>query len=90
MSFIVGLTGGIGSGKTTVADLFARRGAALVDTDAIAHELTGPQGAAMAAILPLLAPLCCVRTVVWTGLRCAPWFSPTAPPRRGSKPFCIR
>ncbi|MBN8450428.1 MAG: dephospho-CoA kinase [Candidatus Accumulibacter sp.] len=50
MSFIVGLTGGIGSGKTTVADLFARRGAALVDTDAIAHELTAPQGAAMAAI----------------------------------------
>lgn len=50
MSFIVGLTGGIGSGKTTVADLFAERGAALVDTDAIAHELTGPQGAAMAAI----------------------------------------
>jgi dephospho-CoA kinase len=50
MSFIVGLTGGIGSGKTTVADLFARRGAALVDTDAIAHELTGPLGAAMAAI----------------------------------------
>jgi len=50
MSFIVGLTGGIGSGKTTVADLFARRGAALVDTDVIAHELTGPQGAAMAAI----------------------------------------
>jgi dephospho-CoA kinase len=50
MSLIVGLTGGIGSGKTTVADLFARRGAALVDTDAIAHELTGPLGAAMAAI----------------------------------------
>jgi dephospho-CoA kinase len=50
MSLIVGLTGGIGSGKTTVADLFARRGAALVDTDAIAHELTGPRGAAMAAI----------------------------------------
>jgi len=50
MSLIVGLTGGIGSGKTTVADLFAERGAALVDTDAIAHELTGPQGAAMATI----------------------------------------
>jgi dephospho-CoA kinase len=50
MSFIVGLTGGIGSGKTTVADLFAERGAALVDTDAIAHELTGPQGAAMGTI----------------------------------------
>lgn len=50
MSFIVGLTGGIGSGKSTVADLFVQRGAALVDTDAIAHELTGPKGAAMAAI----------------------------------------
>ncbi len=50
MSFVVGLTGGIGSGKSTVADLFVERGAALVDTDAIAHELTGRQGAAMAAI----------------------------------------
>lgn len=47
MSFVVGLTGGIGSGKTTVANLFAELGAAVVDTDAIAHELTGPQGAAM-------------------------------------------
>ncbi|WP_291997794.1 dephospho-CoA kinase [Candidatus Accumulibacter sp. ACC012] len=50
MSFVVGLTGGIGSGKSTVAELFAARGAVLVDTDAIAHELSGPQGAAMAAI----------------------------------------
>lgn len=51
MSFIVGLTGGIGSGKSTVADLFASFGAAIVDTDAIAHELTGPQGAAMPDIV---------------------------------------
>lgn len=50
MSFVVGLTGGIGSGKSTVADLFALRGAAVVDTDTIAHELTGPQGAAIGAI----------------------------------------
>ncbi len=50
MSFIVGLTGGIGSGKSTVADLLAERGAALVDTDFIAHQLTGPDGGAMAAI----------------------------------------
>ena len=50
MSFIVGLTGGIGSGKSTVAELFVERGAALVDTDAIAHALTAPQGAAMPAI----------------------------------------
>jgi hypothetical protein len=44
MSFIVGLTGGIGSGKSTVAELFAERGAALVDTDAIAHALTAAAG----------------------------------------------
>jgi len=50
MSFVVGLTGGIGSGKSTVADLFADLGARVVDTDVIAHELTGPQGAAMPEI----------------------------------------
>lgn len=48
--FVVGVTGGIGSGKTTVADRFAARGVVVVDTDAIAHELTGPSGAAMPAI----------------------------------------
>lgn len=48
--FAVGLTGGIGSGKTTVADLFAARGVAVIDTDRIAHALTGPDGAAMPAL----------------------------------------
>ena len=47
---LIGLTGGIGSGKSTVADLFAAHGATVIDTDAIAHELTGPTGAAMPAI----------------------------------------
>lgn len=47
---IVGLTGGIGSGKSTVADLLVERGGVLVDTDRIAHELTAPGGQAMAAI----------------------------------------
>ncbi len=56
MPYVVGLTGGIGSGKSTVADLFVARGAALVDTDAIAHELTGPHGAAMAAITEAFGP----------------------------------
>lgn len=36
----IGLTGGIGSGKSTVAGMFARLGAPIIDTDAIAHELT--------------------------------------------------
>ena len=50
MSFVVGLTGGIGRGKTTVAQLFADLGAAVVDTDLIAHELTSAGGRAMPAI----------------------------------------
>jgi dephospho-CoA kinase len=50
MTFIVGLTGGIGSGKSKAADVFAELGADVIDTDAISHELTGPGGGAMAAI----------------------------------------
>lgn len=50
MPLIIGLTGGIGSGKTTAAKFFASLGADVVDTDAIAHELTQPQGAAIPAI----------------------------------------
>lgn len=48
--FAVGLTGGIGSGKSAVADMFALLGAAVVDSDAIAHALTAPGGAAIDAI----------------------------------------
>ncbi|MDO9226646.1 MAG: dephospho-CoA kinase [Pseudomonadota bacterium] len=48
--YCVGLTGGVGSGKSTAARLFAEHGAALVDTDAIAHGLTAADGAAMPAI----------------------------------------
>lgn len=50
MPYVIGLTGGIGSGKSAVADQFALLGAAVVDTDAIAHELTGPGGAAIAGV----------------------------------------
>ncbi|MFD2367644.1 dephospho-CoA kinase [Pseudoduganella sp. GCM10020061] len=46
-AFTVGLTGGIGSGKSLVADMFAARGATVVDTDAIAHAMTAPHGPAM-------------------------------------------
>jgi len=48
--YVVGLTGGIGSGKSAAADEFARLGSAVVDTDLIAHRLTGPGGAALPAI----------------------------------------
>jgi dephospho-CoA kinase len=47
MSFVVGLTGGIGSGKSAAAAEFERLGASVVDTDAIAHELTQAGGAAL-------------------------------------------
>ncbi|MEX3606142.1 MAG: dephospho-CoA kinase [Burkholderia sp.] len=54
--FSVGLTGGIGSGKTTVANRFGARGAILVDTDAIAHQVTAPGGTAMPAIAAAFGP----------------------------------
>ena len=54
--FIVGLTGGVGSGKSTVADFFVAKGIALVDADAIAHELTGPGGGAMPALVAEFGP----------------------------------
>ena len=53
MSFVVGLTGGIGSGKSAAADEFAALGATVVDTDVIARELTEKGGAAVAHIVKL-------------------------------------
>ena len=47
---LIGLTGGIGSGKTTVSDLLAKLGAGIVDADLIAHQITAPNGAAICLI----------------------------------------
>ncbi len=52
----LGLTGGIGSGKSTVATMLVRYGAALVDTDAIARALTAPGGGAMPAVADAFGP----------------------------------
>jgi dephospho-CoA kinase len=46
----IGLTGGIGSGKSTVAHMLHDLGAAVIDTDALSRQLTGPGGAALPAI----------------------------------------
>ncbi len=54
--FSIGLTGGIGSGKSFVADLFAQQGASVIDTDVIAHRLTAPSGRAMPAIREAFGP----------------------------------
>ena len=50
MGLVVGLTGGIGSGKSAAAAEFGRLGATVVDTDAIAHALTQAGGAAVAQV----------------------------------------
>ena len=50
MTYLFGLTGGIGSGKSTVADLFQKQGVAVIDSDATSHQLTQSGGAAIAAI----------------------------------------
>lgn len=52
----IGLTGGIGSGKSTVAAMLVEAGAALVDTDAIARALTEPLGAALPALAEAFGP----------------------------------
>ena len=56
MAFTVGLTGGIGSGKTTVAELFASQGAGIVDTDEISRRLTAPAQPAVIEIARKFGP----------------------------------
>lgn len=50
MSYCVGLTGGIGSGKSTAASLFAELGVPIIDTDSISHQITQSGGAAIPSI----------------------------------------
>jgi dephospho-CoA kinase len=53
---IVGLTGGIGSGKSTVAGLLAQHGAAVIDVDALGRQVIAPGGRAEAAVLAEFGP----------------------------------
>lgn len=52
----IGLTGGIGSGKSTVLEMLARLGAATVDADAVSRSVTAPGGAALAALRERFGP----------------------------------
>lgn len=54
---VIGLTGGIGSGKTVVAQLFANRGIPVIDADLIARQLTEPHQAAFIAIVKHFADI---------------------------------
>ncbi len=56
MAWRIGLTGGIGSGKSTVAALLAEHGAAVIDADAISRATTAPSGAALPAIAREFGP----------------------------------
>ncbi len=52
----IGLTGGIGSGKSTAADLLARRGATVIDADAISRSVTASGGSAIGALREAFGP----------------------------------
>ncbi|MDD5241345.1 MAG: dephospho-CoA kinase [Sulfuricella sp.] len=54
----IGLTGGIGCGKTSAAKIFAALGAAVIDTDEIAHRLTEKSSPALAAIVKQFGAAC--------------------------------
>jgi dephospho-CoA kinase len=56
MAHRLGLTGGIGSGKSTVAALLARQGATVIDADAISRAATGSGGSGIAAIRAHFGP----------------------------------
>jgi len=56
VALVVGLTGGIGSGKSAVADAFAALGADVTDTDALAHALTAPHEPGHAGIRRAFGP----------------------------------
>ena len=55
---VIGLTGGIGSGKTAVSDKFAELGVPVIDTDQIARELVEPKQPALQAIIDRFGATC--------------------------------
>jgi dephospho-CoA kinase len=56
MTRVIGLTGGIGTGKSTVARMLAELGAVVIDSDAIVHELQAPGTPLLAAIVDAFGP----------------------------------
>lgn len=79
-TFKLGLTGGIGSGKSTVAQVLVKLGAALVDADAVAHSITAPLGVAIPGILNTFGPefLSATGALDRTKMRALAYADPTA------------
>ena len=89
--FLVGLTGGVASGKTTVANLFAALGVPIIDTDLLAREVVAPGTALLGEIAGAFrrrtsSPPTAASTVA----RCANAFSRIQPKGSGSSSARIR
>ena len=69
--FRIGLTGGIASGKSTVANLFAALGVSIVDTDLLSREVVAPGSPLLAEIGRHFGTRRCRTTAASTALRCA-------------------
>lgn len=54
--FVIGLTGGLGAGKSTVATLFARQGAVVIDADKLAHKALQPKGGCFNVVIRRFGP----------------------------------
>ena len=79
----VGLTGGIGSGKSTVAARLVERGAVLVDSDRLAREVVAPGSAGLAAVVDAFGTGVLAADGGLDRPRSPPWCSTT--PRRGRR-----
>ena len=86
----VGLTGGIGSGKSTVARRLVQRGALLIDADVLAREVVEPGTDGLAEIVAAFGPGCSTPTARWTGPPWPRWCSATGRPGNGSTASCTR
>lgn len=74
----LGLTGGIGCGKSTVAGMLIELGATLIDADAISKQLTAPGGLALPAIARQFGPEFITSEGLWTASVCGHWLTRTA------------